>query len=101
MQQIGLMNDANRFAQVAQDRLDDIVAVNSERNTDFMKLYFDNAEFQAAFRKEATRRAYKIITDPSRDEALRKLREQMRGHPAMSGAATTSPESRVGIEDAS
>ncbi|MGH3614971.1 MAG: hypothetical protein ACRDRK_20735 [Pseudonocardia sp.] len=48
MQQIALMNDEARFGQVADDRLDDIVAENAERNTDFMKLHFDNDEFQKA-----------------------------------------------------
>jgi len=48
MQQIALMNDEARFGQVADDRLDDIVAENAERNTDFMKLYFDNNEFRKA-----------------------------------------------------
>ncbi len=55
MQQVALSNDEARFGQVADDRLDDIVAENAERNTEFMKLYFDNAEFQKAM-KEATRR---------------------------------------------
>ena len=36
-----MRNDEARFGQVADDRLDDIVAANAERNTDFMKLYFD------------------------------------------------------------
>jgi hypothetical protein len=56
MQQVALMNDEARFGQVAGDRLDDIVAENAERNTDFMKLYFDNTEFQKAI-KEAARKA--------------------------------------------
>ncbi|MFN2417546.1 MAG: type I restriction endonuclease subunit R, partial [Candidatus Limnocylindria bacterium] len=51
MQQIALMNDEARFGQVADDRLDDIVAENAERNTDFMKLYFDNDEFQKAIKE--------------------------------------------------
>lgn len=78
MQQIALMNDEARFGQVADDRLDDIVAENAERNTDFMKLYFDNDEFQKAVKEAARRRAYKIITDPARDEALARLRAEMR-----------------------
>ena len=72
--------------QVADDRLDDIVAENAERNTDFMKLYFDNNEFQKAIKEAARRRAYRIITEPARDEALARLRAEMRretgGHPA-------------------
>ncbi|MCY7341286.1 MAG: DEAD/DEAH box helicase family protein, partial [Pseudonocardia sp.] len=36
MQQIALMNDEERFGQVADDRLDNIVAENAERNTDFV-----------------------------------------------------------------
>ncbi|WP_261561756.1 type I restriction endonuclease subunit R, partial [Frankia tisae] len=77
MQQIALMNDEDRFGQVADDRLDDIVAENAERNTDFMKLYFDNAEFQKAIKEAARKRAYRIITQPARDEALARLRAEM------------------------
>ena len=77
MQQIALMNDEARFGQVADDRLDDIVAENTERNTDFMKLYFDNNEFQKAIKEAARRRAYRIITEPARDEALARLRAEM------------------------
>ncbi|MBX6390931.1 MAG: DEAD/DEAH box helicase family protein, partial [Frankia sp.] len=77
MQQIALMNDEERFGQVADDRLDDIVAENAERNTEFMKLYFDNAEFQKAIKEAARKRAYRIITEPARDEALARLRAEM------------------------
>ncbi|WP_238608001.1 type I restriction endonuclease subunit R [Amycolatopsis sp. Poz14] len=78
MQQIALMNDEARFGQVADDRLDDIVAENAERNTDFMKLYFDNNEFRKAIKDAARKRAYRIITEPARDEALERLRAEMR-----------------------
>jgi len=77
MQQIALMNDEERFGQVADDRLDDIVAENAERNTDFVKNYFDNADFRAMVKEAARKRAYRIITEPVRDEALAKLREEM------------------------
>lgn len=77
MQQIALMNDEARFGQVADDRLDDVVAENAERNTNFMKLYFDNEEFQQAIKEAARKRAYRIITDPARDEALARLRAEM------------------------
>jgi type I restriction enzyme R subunit len=77
MQQIALMNDEARFGQVADDRLDDIVAGNAERNTEFMKLYFDNNEFQKAIKEAARKRAYRIITEPARDEALARLRAEM------------------------
>ena len=77
MQQVGLMNDEERFGQVADRRLDDIVAENAERNTEFMKLYFDNDEFRKAVKDAARRRAYKIITDPLREEALARLRAEM------------------------
>lgn len=77
MQQIALMNDEARFGQVADDRLDDIVAENAERNTAFMNLYFDNNEFQKAIKEAARKRAYRIITEPARDEALAKLRAEM------------------------
>lgn len=75
--QIALMNDEARFGQVADDRLDDIVAENSERNTDFMELYFDNNEFREAIKEAASRRAYRIVTEPVRDEALARLRAGM------------------------
>ncbi len=52
MQQVALSNDEARFGQVADDRLDDIVAQNAERNTEFMKLYFDNAEFQRRSKRQ-------------------------------------------------
>jgi type I restriction enzyme R subunit len=77
MQQVALMNDEARFGQVADDRLDDIVAENAERNTDFMKLYFDNNEFRKAIKEAARKRAYRIITEPARDEALARLRAEM------------------------
>ncbi|HEY5858043.1 MAG TPA: DEAD/DEAH box helicase family protein [Aldersonia sp.] len=77
MQQIALMNDEARFGQVADDRLDGIVAENAERNTEFMKLYFDNNEFQKAIKEAARKRAYRIITEPARDEALARLRAEM------------------------
>jgi type I restriction enzyme R subunit len=77
MHQVALHNDEERFGQVADDRLDDIVAENAERNTEFMKLYFDNAEFQKAIKEAARRRAYRIITQPARDEALARLRAEM------------------------
>jgi type I restriction enzyme R subunit len=85
MRQIALMNDEARFGQVADDRLDDIVAEHAERNTDFMKLYFDNTEFQKAIKEAARKRAYRIITEPAREEALARLRAEMLretgGHP--------------------
>ena len=77
MQQIALMNDEERFGQVADDRLDDIVAENAERNTDFVKNYFDNPDFAAVVKDAARKRAYRIITEPVRDEALAKLRAEM------------------------
>jgi type I restriction enzyme, R subunit len=63
--------------QAALDRLDDIVVENAERNTEFMKLYFDNPEFQKAIKETARKRAYRIILDPARDEALARLRAEM------------------------
>ncbi|MGQ0573445.1 MAG: type I restriction endonuclease subunit R [Pseudonocardia sp.] len=77
MQQIALMNDEERFGQVADDRLDDIVAENAERNTDFVKNYFDNPDFAAMVKEAARKRAYRIITEPVRDEALARLRAEM------------------------
>ena len=77
MQQVALSNDEARFGQVVDDRLDDIVAENAERNTVFMKLYFDNPEFQKAVKETARRRAYRIILDPARDEAIARLRAEM------------------------
>ncbi len=59
-----------RFGQAADDRLDDIVAENAERTTDFMTLYFDNDEFHKALTETTRKHAYRIITTPARDEAL-------------------------------
>jgi type I restriction enzyme R subunit len=75
--QVGLMNDEARFAQVADDRLDDIVADNAGRNTDFVKHYFDNDDFRALVKEAARKRAYQIINAPVRDEAMAKLRAEM------------------------
>jgi type I restriction enzyme R subunit len=77
MQQVALSNDEARFGLVADDKLDEIVAENAERNTEFVKLYFDNPEFQKAIKEAARKRAYKIITDPAREEALARLRAEM------------------------
>ncbi|WP_205447266.1 hypothetical protein [Candidatus Frankia alpina] len=77
MQQVALMNDEARFGQVADGRLDDIVAENAAKNEDFMKPYFDNQDFQQAVKETARKRAYRIITDPARDEALARLRTEM------------------------
>jgi type I restriction enzyme, R subunit len=77
MNQVGLMNDEEKFGQVADDKLDDIVADNAERNTEFMKRYFDNPEFQKAIKEAARKRAYRIITQPARDEALARLRAEI------------------------
>jgi type I restriction enzyme R subunit len=85
MQQVALSNDEARFGQVADDRLDDIVAENAERNTEFMKLYFDNLEFQKAIKEAARRRAYQIILDPARDEALARLRAEMARETGLGG----------------
>jgi len=87
MQQVGLMNDEARFGQVADDRLDDIVAENADRNTEFMKLYFDNDEFRRAVKEAARRRAYRIITDPLREEALARLRAEMERETGGSGGS--------------
>ncbi|MGH3274802.1 MAG: hypothetical protein ACRDNZ_10855, partial [Streptosporangiaceae bacterium] len=54
-----------------------IVAANADRNTAFMKLYFDNGEFQQSIKEAARQRAYRIITEPARDEALARLRAEM------------------------
>ena len=68
--------------QVADDRLNNVVAENAERNTEFMKLYFDNAEFQKAIKEAARKRAYRIITDPARDSHWRGCAPRWPGKPA-------------------
>jgi hypothetical protein len=70
--------DRRSLLEDAVDSGYDIVAENAERNTDFMKLYFDNDEFQKAIKEAARKRAYRIITEPARDEALARLRAEMR-----------------------
>ncbi|MDT5027641.1 MAG: type restriction enzyme subunit, partial [Micromonosporaceae bacterium] len=74
MQAAALVNDIERFGQVADPRLDNIVAENHDSNTAFVRRYFDNPEFQAAVKDVARKRAYDLILSPARDEALRRLR---------------------------
>src|SRR6266498_5963249 len=73
LQAVALNNDIDKFGQVADPELDNIVARNHDRNSAFVGRYFDNPEFQAAARDEARRRAYNLIVSPARTEALRKL----------------------------
>jgi type I restriction enzyme, R subunit len=84
LQAVALNNDLERFGQVADPELDNIVARNHDRNSAFVGRYFDNPEFQAAVKEEARRRAYSLIQSPSRAEALRKLRSQISGDDAKS-----------------
>ncbi len=77
MQAVALNNDIDKFGQVADPELDNIVARNHDRNTAFVGRYFDDPEFQAAVKNEARRRAYSIILSPARTEALRKLHAQV------------------------
>ncbi|MFN8076746.1 MAG: DEAD/DEAH box helicase family protein [Kineosporiaceae bacterium] len=77
MQQIALQNDEDRFGQVADDKLDELMADNAERNADFAQKYFDNDDFSARIKEAARKRAYRIIRDPMRDEVMAKLREEM------------------------
>jgi type I restriction enzyme, R subunit len=77
MQAVALNNDIDKFRQVADPELDNIVARNHDRNTAFVGRYFDDPEFQAAVKNEARRRAYSIILSPARTEALRKLHAQV------------------------
>ncbi|MFC7483904.1 hypothetical protein ACFQX7_33135 [Luedemannella flava] len=74
MQAVALQNDLDKFGQVADPRLDHIVAENHDSNTAFVNRYFDNPEFQAAVKQVARKRAYDLIHSPARDEALRRLR---------------------------
>ncbi|WP_181778852.1 type I restriction endonuclease subunit R [Pseudonocardia pini] len=78
MQQIALMNDEARFGQVADDKLDEIIIDNATGNAEFVKHYFDNGDFRGMIKEAARKRAYQIINNPIRDEALAALREQMR-----------------------
>jgi type I restriction enzyme R subunit len=79
LQAVALNNDIEKFGQVADPELDNIVARNHDRNSAFVGRYFDNPEFQAAVRDEARRRAYNLILSPARTEALRRLRTQVSG----------------------
>ncbi|MEU8079261.1 type I restriction endonuclease [Catellatospora citrea] len=74
MQAVALQNDLDKFGQVADKQLDNVVAENHDSNTDFVRRYFDNPEFQAAIKQVARKRAYDLIRSPARDEALRRLR---------------------------
>jgi len=77
LQAVALNNDIDKFGQVADPELDNIVARNHDRNTAFVGRYFDDPEFQTAVKNEARRRAYSIILSPARTEALRKLHAQV------------------------
>jgi type I restriction enzyme R subunit len=79
LQAVALNNDIEKFGQVADPELDNIMARNHDRNTTFVGRYFDNPEFQAAVKQEARRRAYHLILNPARAEALRKLRNRVSG----------------------
>lgn len=79
LQAVALSNDIDKFGQVADPELDNIVARNHDRNSTFVGKYFDDPEFQAAVKDEARRRAYNLILSPARAEALRKLRNQVSG----------------------
>jgi type I restriction enzyme R subunit len=79
LQAVALNNDIDKFGQVADPELDNIVARNHDRNSAFVGRYFDNPEFQAAVKDEARRRAYNLILSPARTEALRRLRTQVSG----------------------
>ena len=72
-----LLGDEGAEGQPATGGHDLGLAENAERNTEFMKLYFDNDEFRKAVKEAARRRAYKIITDPLREEAMERLRTEM------------------------
>lgn len=74
MQAIALMNDEEKFNQVADDKLDHIVAENMENNAEFGQLYFDNPEFQAVLRQTMRKRAFQLINSPARDEAIGRMR---------------------------
>jgi type I restriction enzyme R subunit len=47
LQVVALNNDIDKFGQVADPELDNIVAGNHDRNSTFVGRYFDNPEFQA------------------------------------------------------
>jgi type I restriction enzyme R subunit len=79
LQAVALNNDIEKFGQVADPELDNIMARNHDRNTTFVGRYFDHPEFQAAVKQEARRRAYDLILNPARVEALRKLRNRVSG----------------------
>jgi hypothetical protein len=62
----------------------------------YRQLYFDNPEFQKVIKEAARKRAYKIITDPARDEVLARLRAEMAretdGSTALSTIAGLDPD---------
>ncbi|MBS2966228.1 type I restriction endonuclease subunit R, partial [Actinocrinis puniceicyclus] len=74
MQQIALMNDEEKFNQVADGQLDQIVGENMDRNAEFGRLYFDNPEFKSVLRQTMRKRAFQLITSPMRDEAISRMR---------------------------
>ena len=77
IQAVAYNNDFDKFAQVADPELDNVVAQNHDSNTAFVRRYFDDSEFQDAIKHEARKRAYDLILNPARAEALRKLKNQI------------------------
>lgn len=73
---LALMSDEDKYNQAADERLGRIVAQNFERNTAFANRYFADSDFQTAIKHTTRRRAYNLINNPARDQALRELRAQ-------------------------
>jgi type I restriction enzyme R subunit len=75
---LALMSDEDKYNQAAGERINAIVADNFERNSAFVNRYFADSDFQAAISQTTRRRAYNLINNPARDQALRELRAQAR-----------------------
>jgi hypothetical protein len=68
--------------RLAPGHTSDVIAwrsrrLDASRRTAIAGATYDNAEFQKAIKEAARKRAYRIITDPARDEALARLRAEM------------------------
>lgn len=75
LKQVALMQGEEKFNQVADDAIDSVIARNLENNTAFCERYFDDAEFQDVIKQTMRKRAFSLILDPARGDAMRRMRE--------------------------
>jgi type I restriction enzyme, R subunit len=72
--QVGLMNDEDKFGQVFDKRLEQVVIGRAEANDTLVKRFFDEEAFHSVFVQVARRQAYSLIRSPARRETAERLR---------------------------